>query len=79
MRTSDAPTLDRPWKRPGAMRYALARVRGMLRPPVEVQWLWPRNPLTGQFPGAYRSLSRGTATLHCGPDREARLLMPVVG
>lgn len=50
-----------------------------LRLVVAGRWLWPRNPLTGQFPGAYRSLSRGSATLHWGPDREARLLVPVVG
>ncbi|MDY6997535.1 MAG: CocE/NonD family hydrolase [Actinomycetota bacterium] len=28
--------LDRPWRRPGRLRYALARVRGVIRPPVEV-------------------------------------------
>jgi hypothetical protein len=28
--------LDRPWRRPGAMRYALARLPGLLRPPVQV-------------------------------------------
>ena len=28
--------LDRPWHRPGAARYALARLPGLLRPPVEV-------------------------------------------
>lgn len=33
---SDAVALDRPWHRPGAVRYALARLRGMVRPPVEV-------------------------------------------
>ncbi|EON31507.1 putative acyl esterase [Gordonia terrae C-6] len=33
---SDAAALDRPWRRPGAARYALTRIRGALRPPVEV-------------------------------------------
>ena len=28
--------LDRPWRRPGAARYARARLPGLLRPPVEV-------------------------------------------
>ena len=49
-----------------------------LRLVVAGRWLWPRNPLTGQFPGAYQSLSRGTVTVHWGPDRDARLLIPVI-
>jgi len=28
--------LDRPWRRPGAVRYAVRRLAGLLRPPVEV-------------------------------------------
>jgi uncharacterized protein len=28
--------LDRPWHRPGAVRYALRRLPGLLRPPVSV-------------------------------------------
>jgi uncharacterized protein len=31
-----APTLDRPWRRPGALRYALERIRGVAKPPVTV-------------------------------------------
>jgi uncharacterized protein len=31
-----APSLDRPWRRPSALPYALARVRGIFRPPVIV-------------------------------------------
>jgi uncharacterized protein len=31
-----APTLDRPWRRPGALRYALQRIRGAIKPPVTV-------------------------------------------
>src|SRR5690349_5310003 len=33
---SAAPALDRPWKRPGSARYALKRMRGFVRTPVEV-------------------------------------------
>lgn len=31
-----APTLDRPWRRPGVRRYALSRIRGIAKPPVTV-------------------------------------------
>ena len=31
-----APALDAPWRRPGALRYALSRLRGLARPPVRV-------------------------------------------
>jgi len=31
-----APILDRPWRRPGAVRYALGRIRGIAKPPVTV-------------------------------------------
>jgi uncharacterized protein len=30
------PALDRPWHRPGAFGYAVARLRGFARPPVTV-------------------------------------------
>lgn len=30
------PALDRPWRRPGALRYALTRIRGVAKPPVTV-------------------------------------------
>jgi uncharacterized protein len=37
MRTQVSMTrLDRPWHRPGATRYALGRLPGLLRPPVRV-------------------------------------------
>jgi len=36
-RSNGAPVLDRPWRRPGALRYASARLRGVLRPPVVVE------------------------------------------
>jgi len=31
-----APTLDRPWRRPGVLRYALDRIRCIAKPPVTV-------------------------------------------
>src|SRR5919202_928510 len=31
-----APVRDRPWRRPGALRYALGRLRGFAKPPVTV-------------------------------------------
>ncbi len=31
-----APALDRPWRRPGALRYALVRLRGIIHSPVNV-------------------------------------------
>jgi putative CocE/NonD family hydrolase len=31
-----ALTLDRPWRRPGALRYALERIRGIAKPPITV-------------------------------------------
>jgi predicted acyl esterase len=33
---TSAPALDRPWRRPGALRYALGRLRGIAKPPVTV-------------------------------------------
>jgi hypothetical protein len=34
--TASRTRLDRPWRRPGALRYALGRLPGLLRPPVQV-------------------------------------------
>ncbi len=48
-----------------------------LRLVVAGRWLSPRNPLTGQFPARYERSAKGTCTLHWGPDRPARLLLPV--
>jgi uncharacterized protein len=31
-----APALDRPWRRPGALGYALTRLRGIAKPPITV-------------------------------------------
>ena len=36
MAHNSAPTLDRPWRRPGALRYAVDRIRGVAKPPVTV-------------------------------------------
>ncbi len=49
-----------------------------LRVVVAGRWLWSRNPLTGQLPAAYRRAPRATGRLHWGPDRQARLLVPVI-
>lgn len=54
------------------------RAGEQLRLVVAGRWLWPRNPLTGQFPAAYEKGPRATCTLHWGPDRPARLLVPVI-
>jgi len=48
-----------------------------LRLVVAGRWLWPLNPLTGQFPAAYQPSPRGECTVHWGPERQARLLVPV--
>lgn len=36
MLRNQAPGLDRPWRRPGALRYASTRIRGIAKPPVTV-------------------------------------------
>lgn len=56
----------------------LFRRGDQLRLVVAGRWLWPRNPLTGQFPAAYRTGRRGICTLHWGGDHDAHLLLPVV-
>ena len=55
------------------------RAGDTLRLVVAGRWLWPLNPLTGQFPAAYQSSPRGECTVHWGPERQARLLIPVIG
>ncbi len=57
----------------------LFRAGEQLRLAVAGRWLWPRNPLTGQFPAAYEVRPRARCTLHWGPDHVARLLVPVIG
>jgi putative CocE/NonD family hydrolase len=47
-----------------------------LRLVVGGRWLWPAGPLTGNFPARYSTGRTGRCTLHWGPDRAARLLVP---
>jgi predicted acyl esterase len=54
------------------------RTGDTLRLVVAGRWLWPLNPLTGQFPAAYQPSPRGECTVHWGPGRRARLLIPVI-
>lgn len=49
-----------------------------LRLVVAGRWMWPLNPLTGQFPARYRTRREGTCTVHWGPDHDAHLLVPVI-
>jgi predicted acyl esterase len=56
----------------------LFRAGEQLRLVVAGRWLWPRNPLTGQFPSAYERGPRAKCTLHWGPEHVARLLTPVI-
>ena len=56
----------------------LLRAGETLRLVVAGRWLWPRNPLTGQFPAAYARSPGASCTLHWGPQRQARLLVPVI-
>ncbi len=56
----------------------LFRAGETLRLVVAGRWLWPRNPLTGQFPAAYQKGPDGRCTLHWGPENQARLLVPVI-
>ncbi|HEX7353582.1 MAG TPA: CocE/NonD family hydrolase [Mycobacteriales bacterium] len=56
----------------------LFRAGDSIRLVVAGRWLAPRNPLTGQFPARYRGSPAATCTLHWGPQRPARLLVPDV-
>jgi uncharacterized protein len=56
----------------------LFRAGETLRLVVAGRWLWPLNPLTGQFPAAYEKGPGGRCTVHWGPERPARLLIPVI-
>jgi uncharacterized protein len=56
----------------------LFRAGETLRLVVAGRWLWPANPLTGQFPAAYQSGRHGRCLVHWGPERGARLLIPVI-
>jgi predicted acyl esterase len=52
------------------------RARDQLQLVVRGRWLWPRNPITGQFPAAYELSPDATVILHIGGELPARLLVP---
>ncbi|HVX23287.1 MAG TPA: CocE/NonD family hydrolase [Acidimicrobiales bacterium] len=56
----------------------LFRAGDQLRLVVAGRWLWPANPLTGQFPARYERPPAGRCTLHWGGHRPAHLLVPEV-
>jgi uncharacterized protein len=56
----------------------LFRAGETLRLVVAGRWLWPLNPLTGQFPAAYQKGPAARCALHWGPDHQTRLLVPVI-
>lgn len=57
----------------------LFRAGEQLRLVIAGRWLAPRNPFTGQFPGAYpEHPRRGRVILHWGPSHDAHLLVPVI-
>jgi putative CocE/NonD family hydrolase len=56
----------------------LFRAGEQLRLVIAGRWLWPRNPLTGQFPAAYSTRRAGTCTVHWGPDHPSHLLLPII-
>lgn len=57
---------------------SLFRAGETLRLVVAGRWLWPRNPLTGQFPASFEKGPKATCILHWGPQHPARLLVPVI-
>ncbi len=56
----------------------LFRGAEQLRLVVGGRWLWPRNPLVGQFPAAYTHPPRGRVSLRWGPRHDAHLLIPEI-
>jgi predicted acyl esterase len=54
----------------------LFRAGETLRLVVAARWLWPTNLLTGQFPAKYERSPHGGCTVHWGPERPSRLLIP---
>lgn len=54
----------------------LFRAGESLRLVIGGRWLWPRNPFTGNFPARYACNPAARCTLHWGPERPARLLVP---
>jgi predicted acyl esterase len=55
---------------PHATRF---RAGDELRLEVRGRWLFPRNPLTGQFPAGYQRPSRATCTVHTGGEHPSTL------
>lgn len=49
-----------------------------LRLLVAGRWMWPLNPLTGQFPSRYQRGQRTRVRLHWGPQWPAHLLVPCI-
>jgi uncharacterized protein len=49
-----------------------------LRLVIAGRWLWPRNPLTGQFPAAYQIGPESQVHSALGPQHRARLLVAVI-
>jgi predicted acyl esterase len=56
----------------------LFRAGDELRLHVAGRQLSPRNPLFGAFPGIYRSSRSAACTVHWGPDKPARVELPII-
>ncbi|OBI73279.1 CocE/NonD family hydrolase [Mycobacterium asiaticum] len=56
----------------------LFRAGEQLRLVVAGRWLWPRNPLIGQYPAAYPDPPRGLVTLRWGRRYNSHLLIPQI-
>ena len=56
----------------------LFRAGEQLRLVVGGRWLWPANPLTGQFPARYERPPNALCTVYWGDDRPSYLLVPVI-
>jgi len=54
----------------------LFRAGERMRLVVGGRWLWRWNPLVGDFPARYERGPAARCTLHWGPERPARLLVP---
>lgn len=65
-----ASGLERPWHRPGAVRYAIGRVRGALHPPVRVH---------EPAPGAVVSLHDEPVRMRDGVTLRANVYLPAEG
>ena len=56
----------------------LFRSGEQLRLVVGGRWLWPANPLTGQFPARYERRPNAVCTVHWGGDHPSYLLVPAI-